>query len=172
MDIYQSEHRGDLDERKAILAEIERQEGMLSNARKQIASNEIEADDFKAIKADCNKALKLMEDKLENLPSKNDSLRTIESLLDILVAKFSNIQMHFKKSSVIEKRKLIGSMYPKNLCFDGIGHRTPYLSEPLSLILQINKQLQCIKKGEKLSLNNLSPLVAPRGIEPHELGHF
>ncbi len=57
-------------------------------------------------------------------------------------------------------------MYPKNLCFDGIGHRTPYLNGPLSLILQINKQLQGIKKGEKLSLNNLSPLVARRGIEP------
>lgn len=65
LDIYQSEHRGDLDERKKILGEIECQETMLSNARKQIAANEIEADDFKAIKADCNKALKLLEDRLE-----------------------------------------------------------------------------------------------------------
>jgi site-specific DNA recombinase len=106
---------------------------MLSNARKQIAANDIEPDDFKAIKADCNKALKLLEDKLENLPSKSDSLKTIENLLNILIAKFSDIQMHFKRSSITEKRKLIGSMYPKNLCFDGIRHRTPYLSEPLSL---------------------------------------
>jgi len=30
---------------------------MLSNARKQIAAKEIESDDFKAIKADCKKAL-------------------------------------------------------------------------------------------------------------------
>jgi len=46
------------------------------------------------------------------------------------------------------KRKLIGSMYPKSLCFDGIEHRTPYLSEQLSIILQINKQLCAKKKGE------------------------
>ena len=65
MDIYQSEGRGDVDERKAILAEIERQESLLSNARKQIAANDIGPDDFKAIKAHCSKALKLLEHKLE-----------------------------------------------------------------------------------------------------------
>jgi hypothetical protein len=42
-------------------------------------------------------------------------------------------------------------------------HRTPHLSGPLSLILQINRQLQGIKKGEKLSFDNLSPLVASGG---------
>ncbi len=166
LEVFQDDRRDGMDERKAILAEMERQEAMLSNARKQIASNDIEPDDFKAIKADCNKALMLLEDKLSALPSKGDSLKTIESLLDILIMKFSDIQMHFRRSSVAEKRKLIGSMYPKNLCFDGTGHRTPYLSEPLSLIMQINKQLHDIKKGEKLSFNNLSPLVARRGIEP------
>ena len=64
------ETQGDVDERKAILAEIERQESLLSNVRKQIAENYIGPDDFKVIKADCNKALKLLEHKLENLPSK------------------------------------------------------------------------------------------------------
>ena len=63
-------------------------------------------------------------------------------------------------------RKLIGSMYPKNLCFDGNRHRTAYLSEPLQFILQINSELQSIKKGERLSFDNLSPFVARRGIEP------
>jgi len=69
-------------------------------------------------------------------------VKTIENLLDIFIAKFSNIQMYFsKRSSVVENRKLIVFMYLKNLCFDGMEHRTSYLSEPLSLILQINKRL-------------------------------
>ena len=76
-----------------------------------------------------------------------------------MILKYSNIQLHYKSVSIVEKRKLICSMYPKNLCFDGRGHRTPHLSEPLALILQINKQLRSIKKGEKLSFDNLSPLV-------------
>jgi site-specific DNA recombinase len=118
MDVFKSEHREDMDERKAILTEIEKQETMLSNSRKQIAAKEIEPDDFKAIKAACNKALKLLEDKLAELPGRDDSLKTVDHLLDKLIDKFSNIQMHFKRSTVAEKRKLIGSMYPKNLCFD------------------------------------------------------
>ncbi len=166
MDQFKSEHRGDLDARKAILAEIELQETMLSNARKQIALKEIEPDDFKAIKTDCNKALKVLEDKLAELPGKDESLKTVEHLMDLLIAKFSNIQMHFKRSPIAEKRKLIGSMYPENLCFEGNRHRTAYLSEPLRVILQSISELQDMKKGERLSFDNLSPVVARRGIEP------
>jgi site-specific DNA recombinase len=99
------------------------------------------------------------------MPNKAAGMKTIEALLDIVIEKYSNIQLHYKSASIIEKRKIIGSMYPKNLCFDGKAHRTPRLSEPLELILQINRQLQGIKKGEKLSFDNLSPLVARRGIE-------
>jgi len=153
-----------LDERKTLLAEIERQETMLSNARKQIAAGEIDADDFKVIKADCNKALMLLEDKLSNLPNKGDSLKTIENLLDLVIVKFSDIQGRFKRAPIAEKRKLIGSIYPKNLCFDGTGHRTPYINAPLSLIIQINKQLKGKKKGEKYTKCDFSPLVAPTGI--------
>ena len=78
----------------------------------------------------------------------------------------SLIQMHFKRSPIAEKRKLIGSMYPENLCFEGNRHRTAYLSEPLQVILQSVSELQDIKKGERLSFDNLSPMVAPRGIDP------
>lgn len=69
--------------------------------------------------------------------------------------------MHFRKSLIAEKRKLIGSMYLKNLCFDEIGHRTPYLSEPLSLIFQINKQLQELKNDNTLLTNYLHFIFHP-----------
>ena len=166
MDVFQSQRREGLDDRKGLADQIDEQEKMLSNARKRFMTEEIDAVDFKAIKFECTEALKRLEAKLAELPNKAESLKTIEGLLDLVVNKYTDIQLHYQSASIIEKRKLIGSMYPKNLCFDGRGHRTSYLSEPLSLILQINKQLRCIKKGEKLALNNLSPQVARRGIEP------
>jgi hypothetical protein len=83
--------------------------------------------------------------------------------LYIVVGKYSNIQLHYKNAPIAEKRKIAGSIYPKNIFFDGSGHRTPYVSGPLSIILQINRQLNSQKKGEKLSFDNLSPLVARRG---------
>jgi site-specific DNA recombinase len=99
------------------------------------------------------------------MPNRADSLKTIEGLLTIVIDRFTNIQVEYKKAPIAEKRKIVGSIYPKNLCFDGIKHRTPYVNPPLALILQINKQLQAKKKGEKLSFDNLSPFVARRGIE-------
>jgi site-specific DNA recombinase len=166
LEVFQSEHKAGTDGRNSIASQIEAEEKMLSNARKRFMMEEIDAEDFKAIKSECTEALRLLEGKLAEMPNKAESMKTVEGLLDIVVERYSDIQLHFKSANIIEKRKLIGSMYPKNLCFDGIGHRTPYLSEPLSLILQINKQLRGIKKGEKLSFENFSPLVARRGIEP------
>jgi site-specific DNA recombinase len=165
MDVFQSEQREGLDDRKAIAQQIDHQEKILSNARKRFMTEEIDGEDFKAIKAECNEDLRKVEEKLANLPNKAESLKTVEGLLDIVIQKYTNIQLHYKTANIAEKRKLIGSMYPKNLCFDVIGHRTPYLNEPLSLIMQINRQLHCIKKGEKLSFDNLSPQVALKGIE-------
>ncbi len=172
MDVFQSEHRVGLDDRKAIADQIEQQEKILSNARKRFMTEEIDAEDFKAIKAECNEVLRILEAKLADMPNKAESLKTIDGLLDIVIQKYTNIQLHYKTANINEKRKLIGSMYPKNLCFDGTGHRIPYLNQPLSLIVQINKQLQSIKKGEKLSFDNLSPQVAPRGFEPTKLSRF
>lgn len=164
LDIFQSEYKAGNDERREIAEQIEEQEIMLSNARKRYMLDKIGEDDFKATKAECNEKLRVLEAKLADLPNKGESLRTIEGLLDIVIAKFSDIRLHYQSASTAEKRKMIGSIYPKNLCFDGVQHRTPYLNRPLSLILQINSKLQGKKKGEKLYFDNLSPLVARRGI--------
>ncbi len=129
-------------------------------------TEDIDAEDFKAIKSECTETLRILEAKLADTPNKADSLKTIEGLLDIVINKYSNIQLHYKSASIIEKRKLIGSMYPKNLCFDGISHRTPYLNTALEVILQINRQLGVKNKGERYTNLHLSPLVAPKGIEP------
>jgi site-specific DNA recombinase len=169
MDVFRSEHKNGSDERRVLAEQIDEQERILSNARKRFMMEDIDAEDFKAIKSECSEALRMLEAKLADMPNKAEGLKTIEGLLDIVIEKYSNIQLHYKSASIIEKRKIIGSMYPKNLCFDGKAHRTPRLSEPLELILQINRQLQGIKKGEKLSFDNLSPLVAPRGIEPNDI---
>ncbi len=166
LDEYRSANREDLDERNTLSNLIDEQELILSNARKRYMKEEIDTEDFKAIKAECNEALKTLEAKLADLPTKNNGLKTIERLLDIVVARYTDIQVQYKTMGLDQQRKIIGSMYPENLCFDGTQHRTAYLNEPLALIMLINSDLQGKKRGEKLYFNNLSPQVARRGIEP------
>jgi site-specific DNA recombinase len=163
MDVFQSGHKIGLDERRDIAGQVEAQEKILSNARKRFMMEEIDAEDFKAIKTECTEALRLLEAKLSDMPNRTESMKSIESLLDVVIDRYSDIQLHYKGANIAQKRKLIGSIYPKNVCFDGTGHRTPYVNPPLELIMQINRQLQCNKKGEKLSFDNLSPMVEGSG---------
>ncbi|MDX3917254.1 MAG: recombinase family protein [Pseudosphingobacterium sp.] len=169
MDEYKSSHREELDERAILYRQIQEQELIMANARKKLMIDEIDGNDFKIIKSECNEKLKKLEAQLENLPSRSESLKTIESLLDIVVEKYSRIDKHYQDADIEGKRRIIGSMYPENLCFDGKGHRTARLNEALSLILLINSELEAIKKGKDSFNLNLSPEVARRGIEP--IGH-
>ena len=166
MDEYQSSNRQDLDERKLIGQQIEEQEQILSSARKKFLKDMIDEDDFKVTKKECSEVLSKLESRLLDLPGRSGELKTIENLLNVLTERYTNILQFYKNQDIEAKRHLISSMYPENLCFDGTQHRTFYLSEPLSLILLINTNLDGIKKGEKLCFNNLSPQVARRGIEP------
>ena len=166
LDLYANSNQVDLDERKGLNIQIELQESMLSSARRKLMNDEIDAEDFKIIKSECNEKLRELEARLSEMPTKTESLRTIENLLDIVVEQYSNIYEHYCENGVSEQRRLIGSMYPKNLCFDGTKHRTAYVNEPLEVIMLVNKELKGIKKGEKFTFKNLSPLVARRGIEP------
>ncbi|WP_262511021.1 IS3 family transposase [Pedobacter chinensis] len=83
-----------------------------------------------------------------------------------VVERYTNIDERYGKAEIEEKRIIIGSMYPENICFDGVEHRTARLSEPLVLILLINSALKGKKNGKGSNSMNLSHQVARRGIEP------
>ncbi|MFD2963963.1 MULTISPECIES: recombinase family protein [Olivibacter] len=166
LDEYHSSNREELDERALLFKKIEEQEAILSNARKKLMKDEIDGKDFKIIKMECSEELKKLEALLADLPSKSQNIKIIKTLLDEVVEIYSNIDKHYMEADIEGKRRIIGSMYPENLCFDGTKHRTARLNEALSLILLINNELGALKKGKDSFSLNLSPEVARRGIEP------
>jgi len=70
-DEFRSSDREELDERKSICKLIEEQENMLSSARRKYMKVEIDAEDFNFTKKECNTELRKLEEKLNELPSKN-----------------------------------------------------------------------------------------------------
>jgi site-specific DNA recombinase len=162
LDVFQKEQISGIDRGKGIADQIEIQERMLSNARKHFMMEEIDAKDFKAIKTDYANILRSLESKLAEMPNRAESLKTVENLLDIVIERYSDIQMHFKSATIIEKRKLIGSMYPEKLCFENTTLRTPKANTVLNFILQANKQLGAKNKEEKYDIVYFSSLVARR----------
>lgn len=163
-DVFQRSNRVQSNDRDQILALLEEQEAILSSARKKYVKDEIDDDDFIEIKKDCNSSIKKLEEQLAEMPNSRQDLKPLQNLLNVVMERYKNIDKRYLKAENDEKRQIVGSMYPENILFDGKGHRTPRMSEPLGLILLINKRLSGIKKGEKLCLKNLSPLVARRGL--------
>ncbi|QNL51284.1 hypothetical protein H8S90_06835 [Olivibacter sp. SDN3] len=93
--------------------------------------------------------------------------KTLEALLDIVVERYTNIDERFGKAEIEERRSIIGSMYPENICFDGTEHRTARLSEPIGVFLLINRQLKGIKKWEKFFKIKPFPSSSPDGNRTH-----
>ena len=54
----------------------------------------------------------------------------------------------FSSCDLSQKRRLIGSIFPENLTFDGEEHRTTRINEVLNFIYLINNELKSKKNGQ------------------------
>ena len=69
-------------------------------------------------------------------------------------------------ASFTSKRKIISSIFPEKLIFDGNEYRTLQRNDIASLIYLINNDLNATKNRKSEGNYRLSGVVAPTGIEP------
>ena len=97
------------------------------------------------------------------------SLKVTKSDYTHLVEKGYHFLRNFKKSyqnsDIDHKVKLISSIFPEYVEFDGEKCRTPRINDFLRFILQIDKDLDETKKGQISNNLSLSLLVVPTRIE-------
>lgn len=65
-----------------------------------------------------------------------------------------------------KKRRLIGSIFPEKMTFDGKNFRTTRMNEAVELIFNVGKGLRKIKSGQNDEEIDLSTYVARPGFEP------
>ena len=75
-----------------------------------------------------------------------------------------SFRQSYVNSSIKDKTKLISSIFPENIEFDGKKCRTPRINDVLRYILQIDKELPENKKGQISKNLSLSPLVESEGL--------
>ena len=82
------------------------------------------------------------------------------------ISLLANLEQVFREAPVDVKVKLLDSMFPEKIEFDGNNYRTTGYNKVLDLIYQQTKELQSPKKvgGER---NDSFPASVPRaGVEP------
>ena len=106
----------------------------------------------------------------DQITSSLNGLNTTDSeykgLIENAFNHLENFRQSYINSSIEDKTKLISSIFPEKIEFDGKKCRTPRINDVLRYILQIDKELPENKKGQISKNLSLSPLVESEGFEP------
>ena len=90
----------------------------------------------------------------------------LEPKLDYTMSLINNIDSYMRDAPVTTKCKLISSMFPEKIEFDGKTYRTNSYNKVLDLIYQQTKELRGLEKKNGESFLTFSASVPRAGIEP------
>ncbi len=105
-----------------LKVQLEESNRRLAKARELLLTGDIEADDYRTIKSETEENINRMEAKLtaNAIPSIN-----IEPLVDMAISNISQLDTFYEQGTATQQRKIVGSMFPEKLTFDGFqGSRT------------------------------------------------
>lgn len=161
LNVFKAKTQAHHNEVRQLKIQLEDANKRLSKARELLLCGDIEADDYRVIKAESEERINRLEVKLKT--SVTDTTN-IEPLWDKAISSISQLDVLYENGTVTQKRKIIGSMFPEKLTFDGFQHRTTRVNEALTLMLLIGKQMQINKNGTNPSFLDLSHQVTQLGI--------
>lgn len=132
-------------ERRDLVDELDKINERLRNARIKLVDGLIATEDFDHIKSHCTKRIEELEIKLNNF---SDDQAEVGAYLKHILTGLEHLSKLYKSGTLEEKRQIIGSIFPENLTFDGMEHRTARLNEGIDLIYQITSKLRTQKKDK------------------------
>lgn len=97
---------------------------------------------------------------------KNSNRANIEPKRRYSISLINNIDDYIRDAKVEVKCKLIGSMFPEKITFDGKSYRTNSYNSVLDLIYKQTNQLKGDKKEIGERFNSFPDSVPRAGIEP------
>ena len=152
-----------LDDRKQLLKQIKELTDKLSYIRDLLSSKQIEPEDFREMKSDCNARIEKLEAKLSSL-SHNDI--NIKDLFDKGIDILLKLDYIYETADVDKKREVISSIFPEKLHFEKSSLRTDRVNEFIKFIYLIDSNLGGNKKGQIKNKFDLSCNVGMAGFEP------
>ena len=160
---YRQQTGRNTDDRKQLTEQIKDLEGKLSKARDLLLSDQIDPADYRAMKAEYEERINRHQAKLTAVINQPDNLNTILNRGIDNIYRLSEI---YETGTIMEKRQVIGLVYPEKLVFDGDQLRTTRINEAVRLIYTLDKELAENEKGQNGNKTILSSQVGKTGFEP------
>jgi site-specific DNA recombinase len=160
---YKDQNRSTRLEAESIQKEISKQETRLNNIRILFVDGEIIADEYRQLKSETEQTLTRL--RLEHVKASTEVIN-IDDKLDKLAHTLSNLKELYKQGDTLTKRKIIGSMFPKNLTYEKNSVRTIEINLAVALITSKIKPSTKGKKEKHTDFGMLSHRVESEGFEP------
>ena len=135
----------------------------LKNALEMMADKQLDPEDYRQLKSACSTQIAELEVRLATQTEKQVDIQT---LLTKAVNTLCKLDELYENGTIIEKRKIISSIYPEKLIFDGNEYRTSRLNDAVRLIYMLDKGFADIKNRKEGENSLLSGEVVLTGIEP------
>ena len=139
------------------------QESRIKRLQDNLADGIVSSDDYVSMKGRYSNELQSARKELSLM---GESEHGKEALIEKALGSLNRLGNHYADVDAAGKTKLLGSIFPEMIEFDGNKCRTPKMNEAAALCFSIDKGLSEKRKGTIHQKFELSPLVAPPGIEP------
>ncbi len=147
---------------KQVKVQLEETNRRLSKARDLLLAGDIDADDYRTIKSESEERINKLE---VQLTASATDATNIEPLWEKAITSISQLDNLYINGTITQKRKIISSMFPEKLTFDGFQYRTTRVNEAINFICLIDKKIKGKKNGTSLNVLDLSQDVTPLRLE-------
>ncbi len=147
--------RNDIKQLSAQLDEVNRR---LSKTRELLLTEDIDVQGYRIIKAESESNINRLE---VHLTESVIDTTNIEPLWNRAISNISQLHILYTEGTVTQKRKIISSMFPEKLTFDGFQYRTTRVNEAIRLMCLMDSKVGGKKNGTSLTFSDLSQQVNP-----------
>ncbi len=144
--------------------EVRRVEDMLNTLDDKLLSGTISDANYNRISQRYEKQISDLKQQIEVM--KNPNRANIEPKLSYSISLLDNMEGFFRDAPVKVKIKLLGSIFPEKIEFDGKNYRTNGYNKVLDLIYQQTKELREPKKVDGERFSSFPASVPRAGVEP------
>jgi site-specific DNA recombinase len=131
-----------------------------------LLSDDIDSQDYKLMKAECDERIIRLEAQLNKLKQSNSESIDYGALIDGALLRLNMLFKLYRNGNIEEKRLIIGSTFPEKLKIFENKCRTANMNSAVHLIYLINNKLGRKKARVRTQIRVNSGLVPSAGVEP------
>ena len=153
------------DERKVVQNKLNAIEQRIEKARDMFIEDKLDEEDFRSIKGKYKVEIENLKSKLNSIKSSEEN-NNVEQKIDQALNSITNISGRYKNATTIDKRAIVGLIYPEKLIFDVENFQTTKINSFINSILLTKRELWNEKNRPRSKKTSKVGLVTSTGFKP------